>query len=105
VTGFAPETTLIRGGSHRLALAFRLRRALSLVVRSAVMGDVPLGWFWLGWGATPWTPSGYEGWTSGKRPSRIIPPVALWFGRAGRAPVYHAADCSSTSSTRKGEER
>lgn len=69
VTGFAPESTLKRGGSVRIALAFRLRRFLKLAFRSAVRGDVPLGRFWFGWGETPWTPSGFDGWTS-RRKSR-----------------------------------
>ncbi|HKO94889.1 MAG TPA: glycosyltransferase family 2 protein [Polyangiaceae bacterium] len=89
VTGFAPESTLVRGGSYRLALAFRIRRAFSLMLRSLVVGDVPLGWFWLGWGKTEWTPNGYEGWTTKKRPASIVPPVRQWFGprtsREGRA--------------------
>src|SRR5262249_17492239 len=72
-TGFAPEWTLKRGRSVRIALLFRIRRALALALRSAVKGDVPLGWFWLGWGETPWTPSGFEGWTSGKV-RHIVPP-------------------------------
>ena len=40
VTGFAPESTLILGGSKRIALGARLTRALSLMVRSVVYGDV-----------------------------------------------------------------
>ncbi len=68
-TKFAPESTLIKGDSTRVALLARLRRVLVLTVRSAIYGDVPLGAFWLGWGETPWTPSGYLGWTTGKRPS------------------------------------
>jgi hypothetical protein len=79
-TGFAPEWTLKKGQSVRIALLFRIRRALALAVRSVVVGDVPLGWFWFGWGETPWTPSGFEGWTSGKR-RRIVPPVREWFRR------------------------
>ncbi len=78
VTGFAPETTLIRGGSQRIALLFRIRRALLLAVRSIVCGDVALGWWWLGWRATPWAPSGFEGFTTGKR-RRILPPISTWF--------------------------
>jgi cellulose synthase/poly-beta-1,6-N-acetylglucosamine synthase-like glycosyltransferase len=73
ITGFAPEKTLIRGGSSRVALYFRARRALSLAVRSVLIGDVPLGRFWFGWSETPWTPNGYEGWTT-KRPARRIVP-------------------------------
>jgi len=71
-TGFAPEQTLIRGGSSRIALLFRLRRALLLTLRSALMGDVPLGKFWFGWGQTPWAPSGFEGFTSGVSPRPIL---------------------------------
>ncbi len=74
VTGFAPETTLIRGGSARIAVLYRLRRALLLTWRAARRGDVPLGRFWLGWGPTRWTPSGYEGWTTGRRPPPVLPP-------------------------------
>lgn len=79
VTGFAPETTLIRGGSSRIALLFRLRRATTLALRAALVGDVPLGAFWLGWRETTWTPNGYEGWTSRKKPRAILPPRASWF--------------------------
>ena len=83
-TKFAPESTLIKGGSERIALFARVRRATVLMVRSAIYGDVPLGAFWFGWGETPWTPSGYQGWTSGKRPTlyqrlrhdaRVAPPA------------------------------
>jgi hypothetical protein len=81
VTGFAPETTLIRGGSARIALAYRLRRALLLGVRAVRHGDVPFGGFWFGFNATEYTPSGYEGWTTGKRP----PPVRPARPRRGKA--------------------
>lgn len=81
-TGFAPETTLIKGGSARLALLFRARRAALLTLRSALLGDVPLGRFWFGWRETPWTPSGFQGWTTGKR-AAILPPARSWF-RAAR---------------------
>jgi len=66
-TNFAPEWTLMKGRCERIALAYRLRRFLALSVRSVVRGDVPLGWFWLGWAETAWTPSGYEGWTTGRK--------------------------------------
>lgn len=79
VTGFAPEWTLIAGGSSRVALAFRLRRAFLLAVRSVVRGDVPWGAFWFGWNRTAWSPNGFEGWTTGKRPQSIVPPVSTWF--------------------------
>jgi hypothetical protein len=73
VTGFAPEWTLIRGGSARIALAYRARRALLLGVRAVRRGDVPWGGFWFGFKETEYTPSGYEGWTSGKRPPPVKP--------------------------------
>jgi len=69
ITKFAPETTLIKGGSSRVALFARARRALILAVRAVVYGDVPFGAFWFGWSETPWTPSGYAGWSSGRKPS------------------------------------
>ncbi|HVY41223.1 MAG TPA: hypothetical protein VHM31_24970 [Polyangia bacterium] len=72
-TTFAPERTLLRSNLTRFAVAYRLRRALLLAVRSVVHGDVPLGSFWLGWRRTPFTPSGFEGWTSGK-----VPPPVFW---------------------------
>jgi len=62
-TGFAPEQTLVRAGTGRVALLFRVRRAFALTLRSALRGDVPFGAFWFGWGETPWTRNGYEGWT------------------------------------------
>jgi cellulose synthase/poly-beta-1,6-N-acetylglucosamine synthase-like glycosyltransferase len=82
VTGFAPESTLIKGGSERVALLFRLRRALLLAARSVVVGDVPFGKFWLGWRETPWSPNGFEGFTSKKKPRSILPPTSTWFRRA-----------------------
>ncbi|MBS2016388.1 MAG: hypothetical protein JST00_26120 [Deltaproteobacteria bacterium] len=63
-TGFAPEKTLIQGGSVRLALAYRVKRAFLLTLRAALFGDVPFGAFWFGWRETRWTPSGFEGFTS-----------------------------------------
>lgn len=79
ITGFSPEWTLKRGQSVRIALLFRLRRAFLLAVRSVVYGDVPFGKFWFGWGETPWAPSGFEGWTTGKKPPPIVPPLSRWF--------------------------
>lgn len=76
-TKFAPEWTLMKGRCERVAVAFRLRRFVSLAVRSLVWGDVPLGTFWLGWTETPWTPSGFEGWTTGKAPRAILPAPLL----------------------------
>jgi hypothetical protein len=75
-TNFAPEWTLMKGRCERVALAFRLRRFVALAIRSALFGDVPLGTFWLGWTETRWTPSGFEGWTTGETPRPILPPVA-----------------------------
>jgi hypothetical protein len=79
-TGFAPEATLIKGGSVRVALLFRIQRFFLLAVRAAFVGDVPLGKFWLGWRETPWTPSGFEGFTAKKRRS-ILPPLRRLFRR------------------------
>jgi hypothetical protein len=75
---FAPEWTLKAGRTERIALLFRTRRFLALSVRALVCGDVPFGRFWLGWHETAWTPSGYDGWTTGKRRA-IIPPLRSWF--------------------------
>lgn len=71
ITKFAPETTLIKGASARVAILARVRRAVVLAVRAVVFGDVPFGAFWFGWGETAWTPSGYKGWTSGKTPTLL----------------------------------
>lgn len=71
-TGFAPEWTLIQGGSKRIAILFRIRRAFLLAVRSVWRGDVPLGTFWFGWHETEWTPNGFEGWTTSKSPRSIL---------------------------------
>lgn len=86
VTGFSPEWTLIRGGSARIAILFRLRRAFLLAIRSVVAGDVPLGRFWLGWRENRWAPSGFAGWTTKKRRS-IVPPVSRWFARSSGGPA------------------
>jgi hypothetical protein len=71
VTKFAPESTLIKGDSRRVAILARVRRVLVLAVRATVYGDVPFGRFWFGWSETAWTPSGYHGWTSGRRPTLL----------------------------------
>lgn len=84
-TKFAPEWTLKKGRCERIALLFRARRFLALTLRAALRGDVPLGTFWLGWTETRWTPSGFEGWTTGKKPRSI-----LWGplgAEAARSPV------------------
>ena len=62
-THFAPEQTLAASNTGRLALAYRIARCAKLAVRAAVHGDVRVGWFWFGWGATRWTADGYAGWT------------------------------------------
>ena len=82
-TNFAPEWTLMKGGCERVALLFRVRRFLSLAVRALIRGDVPLGRFWFGWTETAWTPSGFEGWTTGKKPRSIL---AGLFQRPARSP-------------------
>jgi cellulose synthase/poly-beta-1,6-N-acetylglucosamine synthase-like glycosyltransferase len=89
VTGFAPESTLIKGGSERIALTFRLRRAVLLAARAVLVGDVPLGKFWLGWRETQWTPNGFEGFTSKKKPAAILPPRSLWFRRTSARKALH----------------
>lgn len=71
-TGFSPEETHIRSRLPRVAIGYRLRRAGALAIRAIVHNDVPLGWFWFGWHETAWTPSGFEGWTSGKK--RVLKP-------------------------------
>jgi len=86
VTGFAPESTLIKGGSSRIALLYRVRRAVLLATRSVLVGDVPFGKFWFGWGETHWTSSGFQGFTSKKKQRAIVPPRSEWFRRAPRSP-------------------
>jgi hypothetical protein len=71
-TNFAPEWTLEKGKTERIAILFRMRRFLLLSVRALVFGDVPFGAFWFGWARTPWTPSGYDGWTTRKKPRSIL---------------------------------
>jgi hypothetical protein len=70
-TAFTPERTLIRGITGRIAIAYRIRRALYLSVRALIRGDVPFGSFWFGWHETPWTYNGYAGW--GVRGGRRMP--------------------------------
>jgi hypothetical protein len=101
VTGFAPESTLIRGGSKRIALLGRISRAFALVVRSIVYGDVPLGSFWLGWAETPWTPSGFEGFTTNRR-RRIVPPVSEWFRRPRADPRWMPGIVAPETTDRAG---
>jgi hypothetical protein len=80
-TNFMPESTARASGLSRFALVYRLRRAVLLACRALIFGDVPVGRFWLGWRETPWTPSGFDGWTSGVRP----PPV-YWPSRRRTKP-------------------
>ncbi|AKV00975.1 hypothetical protein AKJ09_07638 [Labilithrix luteola] len=93
-TGFSPEETHIKSRLPRIAVAYRVRRALALGIRSIVHGDVPLGWFWLGWHETPWTPSGFEGWTSGKR--RVLKPRTV----AATLPVVSTSLAAPPASVR-----
>ncbi len=88
-TRFSPEETLVASGLSRIALAYRLRRALRLAWRSVVHGDVPLGWFWLGWGATPWTTNGFHGWTNG---TGVTPGVAGPPGPQAKVTPHRDAD-------------
>jgi hypothetical protein len=73
-TTFAPEETLRKSRLSRIALAYRARRALLLALRAARHGDIPLGRFWFGWRESPWTPSGFDGWSQAARPRPIHPP-------------------------------
>lgn len=72
---FAPERTLIRGGTSRVALAYRAKRAFALSMRGVVHNDVPLGSFWFGWQETPWTPNGYDGWDTDRKPRVWLVPA------------------------------
>lgn len=75
---FAPESSLIKGRTARVAFGYRIRRFYALCWRSLVHGDVPLGWFWFGWHETKWTHNGYAGWSTGKVPPIVKPvPAAL----------------------------
>ena len=69
-TEFAPEDTLAASATGRVAIGYRLCRCARLAARALRHGDVPAGWFWLGWDESPWTANGYRGWTS---PERRLP--------------------------------
>ena len=73
----SPEWTLVAGRTSRVALMYRTRRFFALTLRAALHGDVPLGSFWFGWLATKWTPNGFEGWTTGKKPRAVFAWAAL----------------------------
>ena len=87
-TTFSPESTLRKSGLTRIALAYRLRRAALLACRAALFGDVPWGPFWFGWRETPWTPSGFDGWSSGLRPPPVYWPKP--HRTSGRPPALGA---------------
>jgi hypothetical protein len=98
-TKFAPEATLIAGRTTRVALLFRVRRFLALTLRSVLYGDVPFGAFWFGWLETPWTPNGFEGWSSGKKPRAIVPwPTFAWL----RRPLTASSQASSQAAAAGG---
>jgi cellulose synthase/poly-beta-1,6-N-acetylglucosamine synthase-like glycosyltransferase len=83
-TGFAPEWTLRRGGTSRIALAYRVRRFIGLAYRSVRYGGIPFGSFWFGWHETRWTPNGYDGWTQGSAPPKSNrTPGAVYVGSIG----------------------
>jgi len=70
---FVPQDTLISGRSQRIAIAYRVRRFLSMCVRSVRYGDVPFGSWWFGWKEyEPYVKSGYNNWTSGKNSKYIL---------------------------------
>jgi hypothetical protein len=67
-TKFVPEETLIKGKSSRIALLYRIRRFISMCIRSVWHGDVPFGIWWFGFREHhPYVDSGYKNWTSNKR--------------------------------------
>jgi cellulose synthase/poly-beta-1,6-N-acetylglucosamine synthase-like glycosyltransferase len=84
-TRFSPEETHVRSRLSRIAIAYRVRRALALAVRAVIHNDVPLGAFWFGWHETAWTPNGFEGWSTGK--TRALLPRKT----AAPAPIPEAA--------------
>ncbi len=93
-THFAPEETLAASGTSRPALAYRVVRCAKLAWRAVRHGDVPIGWFWLGWNATPYTANGYAGWTNPKNKigrGGVLPSTRTT--RAARSP--RAGDLSS----------
>lgn len=73
-TGFAPEETLVKCGTGRIALAYRVERAARLAWRALAAGDVPFGAFWFGWDETPWTTNGYTGWTNARASRNPVKP-------------------------------
>ncbi|HSO40759.1 MAG TPA: glycosyltransferase family 2 protein [Labilithrix sp.] len=100
-TKFSPEETCIKSRLTRIAVAYRLRRAFALAIRSVIHNDVPLGWFWFGWHESEFTPNGFEGWSSGKRtvlkarvaavPATVAAPVAPAAPALAATPVVAAA--------------
>jgi len=84
-THFAPEETLEASRTSRIAVAYRVCRCAGLIARALRRGDVPLGWFWFGWGATRWTASGYSGWTNKARRVRRGGVLAHDVGQVSRA--------------------
>ncbi len=70
-TRFAPESTLVEGGTVRMALSYRAKRMLTLAVRCATHNDVPMGMYWIGWKENEWVNSGYDGWAVERSPCII----------------------------------
>jgi hypothetical protein len=65
---FLPEDTLIAGRGQRIALLYRFRRFVSLLIRSIRYNDVPFGLWWFGFKEhEPYVQSAFQGWTSGKK--------------------------------------
>jgi len=73
-TGFAPEETLAKCGTGRVALGYRMERLVRVAWRALVSGDVPFGAFWFGWEETAWTRNGYSGWTDPAVPRNPVKP-------------------------------
>jgi cellulose synthase/poly-beta-1,6-N-acetylglucosamine synthase-like glycosyltransferase len=72
-TFFVPAHTLVAGKSYRIALFYRCKRFVSMCLRSVRYGDVPVGWWWLGWHAKePYVENGYAHWSKGKKSQYVL---------------------------------
>ena len=71
---FYPSRTLIESRAQRIAIIYRVRRFISLCWRSIKYGDVPLGWWWLGWYEKPeyGLTNGFTGWTKETKSDYIL---------------------------------
>jgi len=70
---FTPASTLITGGSQRIAIAFRVQRFLSMCIRSLRYGDVPFGLWWGSWyERVPYVRNGYADWSNKKNSQYVL---------------------------------